>query len=182
MQASNQYSAVAKILHWITAILILCVVPLGIAMVNAQPGATQNQLYDLHRSFGALVLTVTAIRLLWRLFSPAPPLVQNLARWQRFAAHATHYGLYVLLFAVPLLGWAGTSAFRAPIIVFGLFELPPIVPQNREMSEVLLGLHELSAFALVGLLVLHVLAAIYHHFVLKDETLTRMLPHAKKTS
>lgn len=173
---TTEYGTVSKFLHWLTAAGILCVVPLGIAMVNAQPGPTQNQLYDLHRSFGALILAVTGMRLLWRLFAPPPALVDGLPRWQEWVARGTHHVLYILLFAVPLLGWAGTSAFRAPIFVFGLFELPPIVPQNRELSEVLLGMHKVFASALCVILLVHIAAALHHHFVRKDATLQRILP------
>ena len=171
-----EYSSEIKFLHWFTAVAIFCVVPLGIAMTNAQPGATQNQFYDLHRSFGALVLAVTGGRLLWRLVAPTPPLISGLPNWQKWTARGTHYALYALLFAVPLMGWAGTSAFRAPIFVFGLFELPPIVPQNRELSGILLDVHKLFAFALCAVLLVHITAALHHHFVRKDTTLRRMLP------
>lgn len=172
----TEYHAAAKAFHWLTAAAIFCVVPLGIAMTNASPGATQNQLYDLHRSFGALILGLAALRLLWRLFSPPPPLVDGLPRWQQLAARGTHCALYVLLFAVPLMGWAGTSAFRAPIVVFGLFELPPIAPQNRDLSAVLLDTHEILVFTLCAVLALHIAAALHHHFIRKDATLRRMLP------
>lgn len=175
-----EYNSAAKFLHWLTAAAILCVMPLAFAMTGAQPGATQNQLYNLHRSFGALVLAITALRLLWRLLAPPPPVVEGLPRWQERAARYTHYGLYVLLFIVPLMGWAGTSAFRAPIVVFELFELPPIVPQNRELSGVLLETHKLLAFTLCAVLLGHIAAALHHHFLRKDETLRRMLPRAGK--
>lgn len=172
----TEYHTVTKIFHWLTAAAIFCVVPLGIAMTNAQPGGVQNQLYDLHRSFGALILGIAAFRLLWRLFTPPPPLVKGLPRWQELAARGTHYALYVLLFSVPLMGWAGTSAFRATIVVFGLFELPPILPQNRDLSMVLLNTHKLLAFTLCVVLALHIAAALHHHFIRKDMTLRRMLP------
>ncbi len=149
-------------------------------MTNAQPGAAQNQLYDLHRSFGALILGIAAMRLLWRLFAPPPPALEGLPRWQELAARGTHYALYVLLFAVPLMGWAGTSAFGAPIFVFGLFELPPILSQNRDLAMVLLTTHKLLAFTLCAVLALHIAAALHHHFIRKDATLRRMLPRLGK--
>jgi cytochrome b561 len=175
-----EYNAAAKFFHWFTAAAILCVVPLGIAMTNAQPGVTQNQLYDLHRSFGAVVLMATGMRLLWRLIARTPPLVGGLSRWQERVARGAHYVMYVLLFAVPLLGWAGTSAFRAPIFVFGLFELPPIAPQNRELSGALLEMHKLLAFALCAVFLTHITAAAHHHVVRKDATLRRMFPRLNK--
>lgn len=172
----TSYSGVAKVLHWLSALMIVLAVGLGIAMTNAQPGQTQNQLYDLHRSFGALILLVAGVRLLWRLYDPPPAPEAGMPEWQRRAALYTHRLLYLILIVLPLLGWAGTSAFRAKIMIFGLFELPPILPENRAVSEVLLEMHELLAFTLCAILVVHIGAALHHHFVRRDSTLKRMLP------
>jgi cytochrome b561 len=175
MTAAADYRWPAQLLHWMTAAAIVCVVPLGFAMTSASPGPGQNRLYDLHRSFGALILAMAAIRLLWRLYAPAPPLVPGLPRWQVLAARSTHAALYVLLFAVPLMGWAGTSAFGAPITVFGLFQLPPLLDKDRELAAVLLPIHVTLALTLTALVVVHVAAALHHHFIRKDDTLRRML-------
>ena len=166
----------AKLLHWLTALAVICAVPLAIAMLNVAPGPVQNKLFDLHRSVGAVILTLTAIRLLWRLFVPAPALVPGLPQWQQHAARFTHYALYVLLFAVPLMGWAGTSAFGATIRVFDLFALPSILAKDRELAEVLLDAHVALAVTLCVLVALHIAAALHHHFIREDATLRRMLP------
>ena len=171
----KQYSAVAKLLHWISAAAVITAVVLGFAMNSVDAGATQNRLYDLHRSFGALILLLTGGRLLWRLYSPPPPM-PDLPAWQAKAATFVHRLLYVLLMALPLLGWAGTSAFPAKIMVFGLFELPPLVGPDRELSELLLEMHEVVALTLCALIAAHLAAALYHHLVRKDDTLKRMLP------
>ncbi len=171
-----RYRAPAQVLHWLTALAILCAVPLGFAMLEAAPGPLQNQLFDLHRSFGALILALTAVRLLWRLYAPPPPLLAGMPKWQERAARLTHTALYIMLFALPLVGWAGTSAFGARISVFGLFDLPMILEKNEAVSKVLLPLHGGMALALCALLVLHIGAALHHHFVRKDDTLRRMLP------
>jgi cytochrome b561 len=171
-----RYRGPAQALHWLTAILVFTGVGLGIAMLNAAPGDMQNQLFNLHRSFGALILAVTGIRLIWRLYAPPPPLVVGLPPWQERAAHATHWALYGLLFVVPLVGWAGTSAFGARIPVFGLFELPMILEKNKAVADVLLPLHQILAFTLCALVLMHMGAALHHHFIRKDDTLRRMLP------
>ncbi|MDX2143524.1 MAG: cytochrome b [Rhodospirillaceae bacterium] len=177
MTTLAHYRPPAKLLHWLTAIAIFCVVPLGIAMVEAAPGPGQNQLYDLHRSFGALVLTLTALRLLWRLYSPPPPPpVTNMPPWQAWASQVMHGALYVLLFAVPLMGWAGTSAFGARIMIFGLFELPMVLDKDRDLATVLLSIHVYLAFTLCALFVIHIGAAIHHQVVRKNAVLRRMLP------
>lgn len=170
------YGIVAKLFHWLTALSVFCAVPMGIAMLRIDSGPFQNQIFDLHRSFGALILALAAARLLWRLFVPPPPLEAAMPTWQRRAALITHWALYGLLLAAPLMGWAGTSAYGAAISVFGLFELPAIVAKNRELADVLLDFHVALVVALGGLLVLHIGAALHHHFVRGDNTLRRMLP------
>jgi cytochrome b561 len=171
-----RYRLPAQILHWLTALAIVCGVGMGIAMVNVGQGPLQNQLFDLHRSFGVLILTLTGFRLLWRLYSPPPPMVADMPAWQARVAHVVHVALYMLLFAVPLVGWAGTSAFGAPITVFGLFRMPMLLSQDRELADVLLKLHMTLAFTLCALLAAHIGAALHHHFIRKDDTLRRMLP------
>lgn len=166
----------AKAFHWITALAVLAAIGLGFAMLNVGAGPTQNRLFDLHRSFGALVLALTGGRLLWRLYASAPPPVPGLPKWQDLAARHTHHILYVLLFAVPLMGWAGTSAFGAPIMVFGLFELPPILERDRDLAGTLLAIHVALALTLCAVLIVHIGAALHHHVIRKDETLRRMLP------
>lgn len=174
---AKSYTGAAKLLHWLTALAVITAIVLGFAMVGAAPGPGQNRLYDLHRSFGALILLLAGLRLLWRLYSPPPPpMAPGMPAWQEKAALYLHRLLYILLFAMPLLGWAGTSAFPAKIMVFGLFELPPLVAPDRALSELLLGIHWRLAFVLCALIVAHVGAGLYHHFIVKDETLKRMLP------
>lgn len=173
---SAGYSAAAKLFHWITALAVLTTIPVALAMVRVGQGPLQNQLYDLHRSLGVLVLVLMAARLLWRIYRPAPPLVPGLPDWQVAAASISHWTLYAVLLAMPVLGWAGTSAFGAPIMVFDLFEWPAMLDKDEQLANVLLGLHRWLGFALVGLLGLHVAAALHHHFIRGDETLRRMLP------
>jgi cytochrome b561 len=171
-----RYRAPAQILHWLTAVLVVTGVGLGFAMLSVDAGPLQNRLFDLHRSFGASILALTGLRLLWRLYAPPPPMVAGLPAWQARIAAITHILLYVLLFAVPLMGWAGTSAFGARIPVFGLFELPMILEKNKELADVLLPLHGILALSLCALLIMHIGAALHHHFVRKDDTLRGMLP------
>ena len=170
-----EYSIGAKVLHWLTAAAVLTAISLGIAMLNLEGGPLQDQLFDLHRSFGALILALTAIRLIWRYFNAPPPLVPGLPVWQAKAARISHILLYVFLFAVPLVGWAATSAFGAPISIFGMFELPPMLDKNKALSDIILPLHAGMALTLAALLSVHIGAALHHHYIRKDETLRRML-------
>ena len=178
MSGALSYSAPAKWFHWGIALAVLAAVGLGIAMNNVADRATAGTLYDLHRSTGTLILVLTGLRLIWRLFHPPPPLLAGLPAWQKRAATIMHWLLYFLLFLLPLLGWVGTSAYGAEIVVYGLFVLPPLLAENEALSKVLLGAHELVAFALVALLIGHIGAALHHHFIGRDDTLKRMWPGA----
>ena len=169
------YTLTARVLHWLTAALVVTMIPIGVAMANADFGKAQDTLYHLHRSIGAVLLPLVAIRLLWRLRHPVPPLPAEIPAIQQVAAHATHWALYALLIGQAVVGWIATSAYRAPILLFWMFELPPIWPADRPFSETMFVLHRLVGFAIVLLICAHVGAALYHHFVRRDRVLMRML-------
>jgi cytochrome b561 len=169
------YTLTARVLHWITAVLILTMIPLGVVIANEWGGAAQNALYDLHRSIGVTVIPLVIRRIIYRWACPPLPLPADIAPMQRFAAHATHWGLYGLLIVQPFTGWIATSAYRAPIIVFGLFELPPIWRESRAFSEQLFFVHSLIGTAIGCLAAAHIGAILYHHFVRRDRVLLRMI-------
>jgi cytochrome b561 len=173
--APPAYTTTARVLHWITAVLILCMIPLGIVIANDWGGSAQDALYDLHRSLGAAIIPLVILRLVYRWAHPPLPLPDDIPAIQRFAAHATHWGLYALLIVQPFTGWIATSAYRAPIPVFGWFDLPPIWPKNRVFSDQLFFVHGLIGIAIAGLAAAHIGAALYHHFVRKDRILMRMI-------
>lgn len=162
-------------LHWITAVLVLAMIPIGIAMANANFGAWQNTLYDLHRSMGALLLPLVLGRLFWRLTHPAPPLPADIPAIQQAAAHLTHWALYGLLIGQAMIGWIATSAYRAPIRVFWLFDLPPVWREDRAFSETMFMAHKFIGIAIALLLCAHIGAALFHHFIRKDDVLMRMV-------
>ena len=172
---SAAYSLTARALHWITAALVLTTIPLGVVIVNEWGGPLQDPLYDLHRSIGALLILVIIVRLGYRLTHPPLPLPDNIPPMQRVAARATHWALYGLLVVQPFVGWAATSAYGAQIVVFGLFELTPILSQDRALSDRLFVVHALIGAAIAGLVAMHIGAALYHHFVRRDRVLMRMI-------
>src|SRR6516164_11477333 len=146
------YTLTARTLHWITATLVLINLPLGLVIANKWGGPAQDWLYNLHRSIGATIIPVILLRFLYRLTHRPPPLPADMPPIQQFAAHATHWLLYGLLIVQPFLGWIGTSAFPAPIIVFGLFELPPIWHEDRAFSDQILTVHALVGLSIALLL------------------------------
>jgi cytochrome b561 len=169
------YTIMARILHWVTASLVLVTIPLGLVIGNDWGGPLQDQLYDLHRSIGALIIPIILVRLVYRLAHPPAPLPDDIPAIQQLAANATHWALYALLIVQPFVGWIGTSAYRAPIVVFGLFQLPPIWPEDRAFSEQVLFVHGLIGLTIAGLLAAHIGAALQHHFVRRDRILWRMI-------
>jgi cytochrome b561 len=129
------YTITARVLHWITAFLILSMIPLGVVIANEWGGSAQDSLYDLHRSIGAAVIPLVILRLIYRWTHSPLPLPDDIPAMQRLAAHVTHWGLYALLIVQPFTGWIATSAYRAPVIVFGWFELPPIGPRTAHFPS-----------------------------------------------
>ena len=174
-RAEAGYTAIARLFHWSTALLVLVMIPIGIVMANVNVGPAQDTLYHLHRSIGVVLLPLVLARLLYRMSHPPPPLPARVPAGQRRIAHATHCALYGLLLLQAMVGWIATSAYRAPILVFWLFELPPIWPVDRPLSESLFAVHRVMGFALLILIVLHIGAALFHHVVLKDNVLRRMV-------
>jgi cytochrome b561 len=169
------YTLTARVLHWVTAALVLTMIPIGVVMANADFGAAQDTLYDLHRSNGAVLLPLVLARFIWRLGHPAPPLPADIPAMQQMAAHATHWALYGLLIVQAIVGWIATSAYRAPIRVFWLFELPPIWREDKVFSETMFTVHRAIGVAIVVLLCAHIGAALFHHFIRKDSVPMRMV-------
>jgi cytochrome b561 len=169
------YAVTARALHWITAGLVLFMLPLGLVIANEWGGPLQDWLYNLHRSIGVLLIPIVLGRVAYRATHPPMPLPDDIPPIQQFAAHATHWGLYGLLIVQPFIGWIATSAYRAQIIVFGLFELPPIWPEDRAFSDQLFIVHGAIGLAIAALAAGHIGAALHHHFVRRDDILMRMI-------
>jgi cytochrome b561 len=177
------YSATARKFHWIVAAWIFVMVPVGAYMVERGKATNfdrlTNILYDNHKFAGFLLLFVIIARLAYRFAKGAPADEPTLEPWQKLASHATHWGLYGLMLAVPLLGWIGISLYPA-LSIHGLFSLPGLASPNQEAAKTVFLLHKLGAI-LLGLMVLaHVGAALYHHFIRKDGVLRRMMPGLRK--
>lgn len=171
---SKRYSGEAIALHWLTAILVVANLVLGLSMVALPISPSKLQWYFVHKSIGATVFVLTTLRLLWRLYRPAPPPVPMPA-WQRRAATVTHVLLYVLLFAIPVSGWVYSSATGVQV-VFLRMPLPDLVAKDKALAAGLLTVHQSLNFTLFTLVCLHAAAAFVHHFRDRDEVLWRMLP------
>jgi cytochrome b561 len=178
LSRTPDYGATAKSLHWLIVALLTAQFILAWTMPHIGRNTVPETLINLHFSIGVLMLILVVLRLAWRLTHPAPPVLGTLPRWQRWAAQAVHWLLYLLLLIIPVLGWASASGRGFELSLFGLVPLPPIILAAKSPQTGPLGdLHNyLSTYALLGLVGLHVAGALYHHFALRDSTLRRMLP------
>ena len=182
--APTRYHTVAIILHWVIALGILVQIVMGLAMTHlAIPIGLKFQLYQLHKSIGITVLLAVFLRAAWRLANRPPALPATMPALERFAAEATHWLLYALMFALPLTGWAEVtvSPYHIPTVLFRLVpwpDFPGLVgfAGNKLADAIATFVHTRLAFVLMGLLGLHAAAALRHHFLLRDGILRRMLP------
>lgn len=181
MQAENSenYSSVARFLHWLTVVLLVMLFFSGIAMTYRGEelklwDATTNFLYSAHKAIGLLLLAIIILRLGYRLTYGVPQAPASLSGLQKRVADGVHWLLYALLLAVPIVGWIGISMFPA-LDVFGV-KIPALVAADRESSEWVFELHEILGDFLLVLISVHVGAALLHIFVLKDDIMQRMWP------
>lgn len=171
-----RWGAVAQLLHWSIVVLMAIQVALGLTLKTLHPGPTFFAIINTHKSIGITILALAAIRLLWRWANPVPALPGNLEPYERVLAHVTHAGLYVIIFAMPLSGWIGSSAHGFTVKWFGLFAVPNPVSKDLPLSGLMGELHTALAIAFGLIVAVHIAAAFKHHFVLRDDTLRRMLP------
>jgi len=174
--ASVDYDAVAKTLHWLTALLVVGQFIVAWTMPPIHHGVKPVGLIQWHLVIGSSLLILVVLRLLWRLMHRPPPPAAGLPGWQRQTAAIIHWALYVLLLAVPITGWLAASARPWVVHAFGVLPLPLILPAGAKIGFEIGDYHGGSlAWALFGVAVLHILAALYHRFALRDRVLSRML-------
>lgn len=173
MMSTNRYTPVAIVLHWLLALAIVGAFGVGVYMADLPFSPTRLKLYNWHKWAGVTILALSALRLLWRL-THRPPADVPMPALQARVAHGVHLLLYVAFFAVPLTGWAMSSAKGYPIVWFGVLPLPDFVSKNEELGKLLEEAHELLAWGLALLVLAHVAGALKHHFIDRDGLLARM--------
>lgn len=172
------WGLVAIALHWTVAAFFVGQVVLATQMTDLPEGPARTASFQWHQAIGLSILALAALRLGWRAANPVPALPGTLSRWQKRFARANHYGLYAALFAVPLAGWALTSAAPdgAAAEAFAGLNVPRLpLPASEAAEGALVAVHTTLAWAAVGLVLVHIAAALRHHFWLKDDVLRRML-------
>ena len=173
------YTRIAIALHWVTAGLILAALALGLSMTEMPLSPQKLKFYAWHKWLGVTVFLLVVLRLIWRITHRPPPLPAELPSWQRSAAQVTHALLYVLMLTIPLTGWLMSSAKGVQTVYLGLLPIPDLLAKDEALGNLLDSVHTVLAYGLIALLVVHVVAALKHHWVDRDDVLTRMLPWIK---
>ncbi len=196
LKMTTRYTTTAIILHWLIALLIFVLFPLGLYMHGLKLSPTKLHLYSYHKWAGMTVLLLAFLRVVWRTTHKPPPLTQTLSRgereqtnacasftlepnWQQTASNVVHALLYLLIMAVPLSGWLMSSAKGVKTVWLGVIPLPDLVEKDQALGQLLGFVHQSLNYTLLALVMLHIAAALKHRFIDKDDVLSRMLPVKK---
>ncbi len=180
MQLKNSvtgYGLVSVILHWVVALAVFTLFAVGLWMEDMDyMDPWYKTAPHWHKSAGVLVICLVVFRFVWRMAQPRPEVLSTHASWERWLARLVHYGLYGLLFLMLPTGYLITTAKGQSLEVFNWFSLPATIVGIDNLEDLAGEIHELIAFSIIGIVVLHACGALKHHFVDKDSTLRRMLP------
>jgi cytochrome b561 len=180
IRATDRYTGAAIAFHWILAVLIIGNLAFGLSIVDLPLTPQKLRYFSWHKWTGVTIFLIAAARLAWRLTHPAPLLPAAMRPWERRLAHAVHVLLYVLFLAAPLTGWLFSSAAGVQTVYLGVLPIPDLLSKNEDVAEVLKVAHHWVNYTLAALIVLHVIAALKHHFVDRDDVLARMLPLVRR--
>jgi len=186
----QRFGSAAMALHWLIALNVIGLLAVGKFMTGEGLDlSTKFQLYQLHKSFGVLVFVLMIARLCWRWTQIIPAYPETMRPWEKTGAHISHWGFYVLLIVMPLTGWALVSAatFKVPTLLFGTIPLPHLTflentADPKATEEWVQWIHTTLGWVIIGIVVVHVGAALKHHFIDRDTVLTRMLPGRGRNS
>jgi cytochrome b561 len=178
MPRNDRYSAPAIALHWLIFALIAGGFALAVYMVDLPLSPAKLKYFSWHKWTGITIFFLALARVAWRLTHRAPPYAADFPLWQRRAAGAMHALLYALIVVIPLTGWLYSSAAGVTTVYFGVLPLPDLLAKDKALAELLKSVHVTLNYSLLILVLLHVMAALHHHFVVRDQILARMLPWA----
>lgn len=171
--SAQQWGWLSKIFHWLTAVLIFIQIPLGFYAESLRLSPLKIDVFVWHKSLGMLILLLVVARLLWRIKNTLPvALATN--RLQQLLASLAHGMLYFLMLALPLSGWVTSSAANFPVKLFWMVPLPAIVGPDQDLKALAAQVHEICVFVTIAILLVHIAAALRHHFILRDSALKRM--------
>ena len=168
----DEFGLISRLIHWGMALLLISLLALGLRIAAMEPGLSTLWLYGLHKTLGLTALALVLLRVIWHLISPPPG--PQATGWMRLFIKAWHWTLYALMIATPIAGWAGSSASGIDTLYAETFVIPPLVEPNETSEFVWFILHEIFAKTLLGMVIVHMLAALKREMD-GDGTLTRML-------
>jgi len=171
-----RYTRTAIGLHWLVALGLIGTFALGLYMPDLPLSPFKLKLFSWHKWAGVTLFFLVLLRLGWRLSHPAPPLPATVSALLRLASHAMHGAMYLLMIVIPLSGWLMSSAMGFQTAWFGVLPLPDLVPRDAALGDRLRDLHAVLNWILLGLVIVHTGAALKHHFIDRDDVLTRILP------
>jgi len=168
------YGNVSKFLHWFMAITIIIMLGFGFFLEDLK----DPLFYKIHKTNGFLLLVLAIIRLFWRIINPVPGYSADFSKILGYLAHLGHYTLYFLMITMPLSAFIASNSALRPVSFLYLFDMPPLFTEkNQELASFLMKTHGILAYAIIAVISLHFFAALYHHFIRKDNVLLRMLPN-----
>ncbi|MBU6504341.1 MAG: cytochrome b [Betaproteobacteria bacterium] len=174
MTQTQKYSSTAITLHWLIALMIAVAFLVGLYVADLELSPWKLKVLTWHKWTGVTIFLLVLFRILWRLSHRPPEMPAGMSDLMKKLAHLTHLAIYLLMVIVPILGWLHSSAAGVSVVYFNLITLPDLVGKDKALSHLFGELHENGAWALVGLVGLHVAAALKHQLVDKDNLLARM--------
>jgi cytochrome b561 len=178
MSTPQRYTRTAIFLHAFLGVALVGAFAMGTYMSDLPFSPQRLKLYNWHKWAGVVILALSMLRLLWRVTHRPPALPQHIAlampAWQKVFHHGVQHGLYALFFIVPLVGWAYSSAAGFPVVLFAVLPLPDFVPADKALAALIKPWHQISAYAMAALVLLHMAGALKHHFIDRDGLLKRM--------
>jgi len=171
---TQRFGTIAKTFHWLLFMMLIFSMVAGNFLADMPKGPDKLEAMGLHKSFGAVILMLISLRLFWRLMNVLPSLPQEMSKSQIFKAHAMHWVLYVFMFAQPVSGVMMSQASGYPVSFFGLFDFPTFLDKSPALAESFHTAHGIIWMVLGVAALGHIAAALYHHFMIKDDVLKKM--------
>jgi cytochrome b561 len=173
---TSSWGSVSRWFHWILGVMIIGMLAYGWWMNHIPARADRFFYRSIHADIGYLVLLLMVVRLIWRGINPTPALPEGPPRWQRIAAYINHGALYAVTIVVAMLGWAHSGAHKPDYADwFGLFRVPQFTSPDKATADIYEDRHIYAAYLLLALIVIHLAAAVWHHFIKRDRVAARML-------
>jgi cytochrome b561 len=174
--ATPKYASMTRLLHWLTGLMVLATIPIGVIMLqDGLARSTQNLLFILHKNGGVILFMLVVLRILWRLATPAPILPAHVPAWQARAAKLVQRALYGLLLVMAASGYVRVRAGGFPVEMLDALGLPTFIPRSDALAQTAKNIHATMRFPLVALIVLHIAAA-FKHLVARDGVFGQMWP------